>query len=258
MSSGSGGREQVERQKSYFDREAGNYDRQFTRCSRRNHDAKMAALDAILGLGEAGAVLEVGAGSGMHLSWIAENRPEIRYVGVDLSHGMLREAKRKGLLERDRRLLTADALALPLAPDSFDAAFAVDVVHHVPDPVAMLREMARSVRPGARLAVLEPNWVFPVNLIYLFRRVEWGVFRSRIGNLSRWARQAGWKDIRPVRLPIFFPPFPEAFHGAYGAFERLAGAMAPVRYFSTTLGVAGRADFGEASTFGGRDPSSEA
>ncbi len=161
------------RQKEWFDREAGAYERQWTRLGRRNHDAKMAALDATLALGEATSLLEVGAGSGMHLEWIREHRPSLRYLGVDLSDGMLREARRRGFDDGARSLAVSDAGALAARGGAFDAAFAVDVVHHVPDPVAMLREMARAVRPGGRIAVLEPNWVFPVNLIYVVRPVEW-------------------------------------------------------------------------------------
>lgn len=227
------------RQKDWFDREAGGYEAQWTRVGRRNHDFKMEALDDWLRLSGASSVLEVGAGSGMHLEWIRDRRPSLRYLGVDLSDGMLREAHRRGFADGPRALAVSDALALAARPGFFDAAFAVDVVHHVPDPVAMLREMSRAVRPGGTLAVLEPNWVFPVNLIYLARPVEWGVFRSRAGNLRRWALAGGWTAVRVVRLPIYFPPFPERFFPAYGWFERGPGSLGAVRYVSTTLGVVG-------------------
>jgi len=227
-------------QKSHFDREARNYDAQLTRIGRRNHDRKMEELDRILKLESAESVLEVGAGSGMHLEWIANHRPDVFYAGIDLSQGMLREARKK--VERRPRTLLAvsDALAICVGPGAMDAGFAVDVVHHVPDPVGMFREMSAAVRPGGALAVLEPNWVFPVNLIYLFRPVEWGVFRSRAGNLTKWAKEGGWEDVRPIRLPIYFPTFPAFFHPLYGGFENSVGKVPLVRYFSTTVGVAGR------------------
>ena len=241
-------------QREWFDREAGAYERQWTRIGRRNHDAKMAALDRLLGLGNGRSLLEVGAGSGMHLEWIAASRPDLSYLGIDLSDGMLQEARRKGLLAPARRLAAGDALRLPVPDGRFDGAFAVDVVHHVPDPETMLREMGRAVRHGGPVAVLEPNWVFPVNLIYLARPVEWGVFRSRVGNLVRWAKSAGWSEVRPVRLPVYFPPFPARLFPLYRAFEGSIGRFGAARYFSTTLGVMGRAGGGSTSGRGGSSP----
>jgi SAM-dependent methyltransferase len=226
-------------QKSWFDREAGAYESQLTRTGRRNHDRKMSFLDRTFGLGAGSRLLELGAGSGLHLSWLAENRPEISYLGVDLSVGMLRLARERKPPGSVWGLAVGDALTLPCRSGAFDAAFAVDVVHHVPDPVRMFSEMARTVRPGGAIAVLEPNWLFPVNLVYLARPVEWGVFRSRVGNLTAWAAAAGWTGIRPLRLPIFFPPFPGRLFPLYERFERSVGGLDPALYFSTTLGVAG-------------------
>jgi ubiquinone/menaquinone biosynthesis C-methylase UbiE len=44
---------------------------------------------------------------------------------------------------------------LPLADCSVDAAFANMVLHHVEDPEAMLREMARAVRPGGTVTITD-------------------------------------------------------------------------------------------------------
>jgi ubiquinone/menaquinone biosynthesis C-methylase UbiE len=52
-------------------------------------------------------------------------------------------------------LLEGDVNALPLKSGSVDAAFANMVLHHAKDPIAMLREMARVVRPGGTVAVTD-------------------------------------------------------------------------------------------------------
>jgi len=52
-------------------------------------------------------------------------------------------------------LLEGDVSALPLESASVDAAFANMVLHHAEDPGSMLREMARVVKPGGVVAVVD-------------------------------------------------------------------------------------------------------
>ena len=60
---------------------------------------------------------------------------------------------RHGLFER---LRFADVTALPFADAAFDAAMSLDVLEHVPDFRAALREFARVLRPGGRLVLTVP------------------------------------------------------------------------------------------------------
>ncbi|GAA1742638.1 class I SAM-dependent methyltransferase [Luedemannella helvata] len=98
-----------------------------------------AALDALLGPGD-GVCLEVGCGTGAHadrvraLGWTP--------VGVDLSAGMLRRSA--GRLTAAR----ADAARLPVRDASVDAVIAVMVHTDMPAYPAVLREVARVLRPG--------------------------------------------------------------------------------------------------------------
>jgi ubiquinone/menaquinone biosynthesis C-methylase UbiE len=52
-------------------------------------------------------------------------------------------------------LRLGEITALPLPSDSIDAAFANMVLHHAEDPEAMLREMARVVRPGGAVIITD-------------------------------------------------------------------------------------------------------
>jgi SAM-dependent methyltransferase len=54
-------------------------------------------------------------------------------------------------------LVRADALALPARAGAFDGATAHSVLYLLPDPAAALREVARALRPGGAIAVLEPR-----------------------------------------------------------------------------------------------------
>ena len=55
-------------------------------------------------------------------------------------------------------LVEADALSLPLASGSHDAACLVQVLEYVSDPVAAVREAARIVRPGGAVLVADTDW----------------------------------------------------------------------------------------------------
>ena len=100
-------------------------------------------------------VADVGTGTGFVAAGIA---PRVaRVLTVDNSPAML-EVARKNLAElgiSNVELLEGDVTALPLESGSVDAAFANMVLHHTEDPAAMLREMARVVRPGGTVAITD-------------------------------------------------------------------------------------------------------
>jgi ubiquinone/menaquinone biosynthesis C-methylase UbiE len=52
--------------------------------------------------------------------------------------------------------MLADATRLPFAPNCVDVFFAAGLLTHVPDPGALLRDLARAARPNCRLAVFHP------------------------------------------------------------------------------------------------------
>lgn len=87
-----------------------------------------------------------------------------RVVGTDFCPEMLENAPAKAAqagLEVEFQV--ADAMALPFADDSFDVASISFGIRNVDDPVKCLKEMARVVRPGGRVVVLEfgqPNGFF--------------------------------------------------------------------------------------------------
>jgi ubiquinone/menaquinone biosynthesis C-methylase UbiE len=111
--------------------------------------AEVSSVDA------ASEVADVGTGTGFVAAGIA---PRVkRVVGIDNSPAML-EAARENLWALGASivaLVIGEVSPLPLADCSVDAAFANMVLHHVEDPEAMLREMARAVRPGGMVAITD-------------------------------------------------------------------------------------------------------
>jgi ubiquinone/menaquinone biosynthesis C-methylase UbiE len=113
---------------------------------------KMAEVS---GIGEASEVADVGTGTGFVAAGIA---PRVeRVVGIDNAPAMLEVAREnlRALGASNVDLVVGEASLLPLAQGAVDAAFANMVLHHAEDPEAMLREMARVVRPGGTVAIAD-------------------------------------------------------------------------------------------------------
>ena len=108
-------------------------------------------------------VLEVGCGAASAARWLSTQNAGV--VAVDLSAGMLRHAVAGARASGVHvPLVQADGLALPFADESFDVACtAFGAVPFVADSGALMREVARVLRPGGRwvFSVTHPmRWIF--------------------------------------------------------------------------------------------------
>jgi phosphatidylethanolamine/phosphatidyl-N-methylethanolamine N-methyltransferase len=141
-----------------------------------------------------GRILDVGIGTGISLSTYSHTS---RIVGVDYSEPMLRKARERVAvqgLDHVEVLAVMDAQRLGLSDASFDAVVAQFVITAVPDPEAVLDELARVTRPGGEIILVNhlgaeaglqrdiENWFAP-----LARQLGW---RPEF----KWARLAQWAE----------------------------------------------------------------
>ncbi|MCC7264387.1 MAG: methyltransferase domain-containing protein [Candidatus Latescibacteria bacterium] len=96
-------------------------------------------------------LLDVGCGLGYFLNRLA--RGGVRGWGMDYSHKSLALARRLC----SAHFAQGDAQVLPYRDNSFDQIIFTDVIEHVADDRAALRELVRVARPGARLALVTPG-----------------------------------------------------------------------------------------------------
>jgi ArsR family transcriptional regulator len=139
------------RTEAFFDQQADSWD-----SLRAQLLADSAALWSLLPLVPRGLrVADIGTGTGGMLPQLSEIAESI--VAVDHSTEMLRRAKaRAKMLGIDNvSFVKADLASLPIESASIDAAFAVLVLHHAPSPADAAAEMARILRPGGKLVVVD-------------------------------------------------------------------------------------------------------
>lgn len=103
-----------------------------------------------------GPILDVGTGTAQIPIELCRSHATCRVVAVDLAGHMLDLARtnvdRAGLADRIA-LERIDAKGLPYPAASFAAVISNSIVHHIPEPRTVLREMARVLRPGGTLFV---------------------------------------------------------------------------------------------------------
>ena len=116
----------------------------------------LGATKATLGRG-GGSVLDVCTGTGVFARALAKDGSFNSITGIDITPAMLDEARRNADHERLHRLqfLSGDATALPFENNSFDAAVTRLAVHHLSEPALALKEMARVVKPGGHVVVVD-------------------------------------------------------------------------------------------------------
>lgn len=135
-------------------------------------------------------VLDVGCGKGRFLSALAFQGADA--IGMEPAGALAEAARAKG-----HKVVRASASRMPFADGTFDACICIEVLEHVPDTDAAVREMARVLRRGGRLLVIDKN-AFALHPRWL---VPWALVK-RVKELSgRWMYPAGF----PFR-EIWFNP----------------------------------------------------
>jgi SAM-dependent methyltransferase len=146
--------------------------------------------------------VDVGCGAATYTRWLAAQGVYI--VGIDYSHPALIKARSRA--PADVPLCAGDATALPFANQSVDGVLCFGVLQAVSGSAAVVRELARVLKPGGEL------WIDALNRSALAARFERARLRLKGRNMhlryesrpgvERILREAGFVDPVPHWLPI--------------------------------------------------------
>jgi SAM-dependent methyltransferase len=135
---------------------------------------------------------------------------------------MLRQARGTGRYQ----LALGDAFALPFADGSFDAAVALRLLFHFPDPAPIVAELARVTRPGGVVVLETSNW--SPRARWALDAGRWGppVFVHQPEQVQRWLEAARLCPQRTVDAflvsPVVYRLLPRL---AAAALERLESRL---------------------------------
>src|ERR1700759_3125427 len=185
-------------------------------------------------------LLDIGSGPGTITVDLAERVAPGRVTAVEVTEAALAitraEAERRGCQTID--LAVADVHALDFPSDSFDIVHAHQVLQHVADPVAALREMMRVCKPGGVVAARDGDYSgftwFPESPgLDRWRELYLAAARANGGEpdagrrLLRWAQSAGAGDVAAsASVWCYATPDSRAEWGGMWADRRAASAIA--------------------------------
>ena len=152
-------------------------------------------------------VLDAGCGLAATSRYMARQRPDAFFYGVTITPWQIERAEKMNTeagLADQISLLRADYQNLPVADESFDAAFAVESACYAEggDKKLFLNEMARVIRPGGKLVIMDgflrgrPMPAF-INRIYRKNMECWAL--SELADLNQFIiamKAAGFKNIK--------------------------------------------------------------
>jgi len=150
------------------------------------------------------SLLDVGCGPGTITVEFAERLSPAKVVGLDAAAEVI--AKASAHEAPNLSFVVGDAYALPFNDDSFDIVHAHQTLQHVADPVAVLREMRRVVKPGGVVAARDVDyagtiWYPELPGLDLWMRIYQQVHRGNGGEpnagrrLKAWALEAGFAEV---------------------------------------------------------------
>ena len=211
-------------------------------------------------------VLDVGCGDGLAVMFCAQRGAHVSYCDVDAGKlaSLGQRLAARGLSRSDGRVVEGDRL--PFEDGSMSHVIATEVLEHVEDPRALLRELVRLGRPGARYLIsipdasaehfqqpfAHPSYFAPPNHVRILTsgqldalleecgiavdgRGQWGFYWFMWMNFF-WASQQGSSDVAIIdQINPPYHPLLESWAETWTRFLELPGSGEMQRAFNAMM-----------------------
>ncbi len=242
-------REQSARERRHFEsvasRERELYWADRTAAGKRRQELRADRLRSVANgdLPARAHILDVGCGTGAYTRPFARGT-RATVLGLDLAPSLLRSAREQA--PRNLHFAAADAAALPLPANRFDAVVGNAVLHHLPLERAV-PELVRVLKPGGRFCFAEPNLLNPQ--VFLERNVRW--LRVWLENspdevaFVRWRLRGtlealGLTDVAIEPFDFLYPLTPRRLISAVESLGRVLERVPGVREIAGSLLIRAR------------------
>ena len=159
-------------------------------------------------------VLDLGCGAGWLARLIAEQLPEGRVVGIDVSDEMIRRARRNNSGLENTMFVVGEAEEIPWDANFFTRVISIEAAYYWPNPQAALREIYRVLREGGSAWLLinyyrdnahAHQWRDALKVpVHLLSSAEW----------AKLFVEAGFSEVKHERIPDP-TPVPEKYEGRW-------------------------------------------
>lgn len=153
----------------------------------------------VSGLTSGAEVLEIGVGTGYHLDLLLRHCPDVRYSGFDISTYAIDFCRhyafgKSGQDPRARFIEGNVSHGLPLAPASIDAVVMGEILEHIDDPAAVLRDVKKVLRPGGSMFLTTVAFAANIDHIFMFEKID---------DIRRLLAENGWRIVSDWPLPVY-------------------------------------------------------
>jgi len=151
---------------------------------------------------EKGKFLEVGSGTGRVSIGIAKNNRYADITGIDLSKNMIQVATENSInhsVSEQINFKFGSATDIPFEDNSFDSVYCHNMLHHLPDPFLMIKEMKRVVKPEGSFFIRDliriPSALIPFHVHLLGLTYNQLMKKEYRDSINAALSKEEWKDI---------------------------------------------------------------
>ena len=142
------------------------------------NDFRVKKILKFLGKPSDKKILDLGCGKGRFCRKL-KDAGFMNIIGAEPSKELIKTARKNN---KDIKFIQASATDLPFSDNEFDSLICIEVLGHIPDTEKAVNEMARVLKPGGKLFIIDKN-ILSLDPLYFIPTFLWKNF---LENINKW------------------------------------------------------------------------